>query len=507
LKKIRDIYIKRDAFTLVELLAVIVILAIILAIAMPSISGVIKNSTKNAFESNAKLIIDTIKNKTLIDSNYDVSAINVGNLKNELGVNDQNYQSIKVKMDDNNIDIEAIGKNKWDDLGVYGTRNDLVVFNLDTGLTPTADSCFVFDALTGTINDYLYTSPSCPSNVVIPSQIGGAIVRSLGDDSFSGKSLVSATISPSVTSIGYNAFNDNLLTSVDMSDNVTYIDNYAFQYNSLTSIDLPDTVTYIGNYAFGGNNLISANIPAGITILNEGVFSDNQLTNITFHNNIASIGVYAFDTNQLTSITIPSSVTSIGSRAFSKNQLSSVTLNQGLKTIDKEAFTWNKLTSITIPSSVTSIGEGAFNSNLLPDAQAFIYARKTDGSVDNTVLASYGGSKTSGVVIPSNVTTIGNRAFEFNSLSSITIPATVTSIGSYAFSTNSLSSITIPNSVNSVGDWAFFSNSITTITMGKTGTTLGNYLLTPNNNFRTSYVTGGAGTYKGTQTGTSWIKQ
>jgi type IV pilus assembly protein PilA len=46
LKKIRDIYIKRDAFTLVELLAVIVILAIILAIAMPSISGVIKIQLK-----------------------------------------------------------------------------------------------------------------------------------------------------------------------------------------------------------------------------------------------------------------------------------------------------------------------------------------------------------------------------------------------------------------------------------------------------------------------------
>ena len=47
---------KRNGFTLVELLAVIVILAIILVIAVPSIMNTIDDAKKGSFESSAKLI-------------------------------------------------------------------------------------------------------------------------------------------------------------------------------------------------------------------------------------------------------------------------------------------------------------------------------------------------------------------------------------------------------------------------------------------------------------------
>ncbi len=56
---------KKKGFTLVELLAVIVILAIILAIAVPSISTMMTNARKSAFEDNVKLIIKGIDYKVL----------------------------------------------------------------------------------------------------------------------------------------------------------------------------------------------------------------------------------------------------------------------------------------------------------------------------------------------------------------------------------------------------------------------------------------------------------
>ncbi|MDD2470217.1 MAG: prepilin-type N-terminal cleavage/methylation domain-containing protein, partial [Bacilli bacterium] len=54
---------KKKEFTLVELLAVIVILAIILAIAVPGITRLIESTTKSAFTSDAKKIIKAVENK------------------------------------------------------------------------------------------------------------------------------------------------------------------------------------------------------------------------------------------------------------------------------------------------------------------------------------------------------------------------------------------------------------------------------------------------------------
>ncbi|MEF2690303.1 MAG: type II secretion system protein, partial [Bacilli bacterium] len=49
---------KKKGFTLVELLAVIVILAVILVIAVPQIMSVIESARKGSIESTAKLIAE-----------------------------------------------------------------------------------------------------------------------------------------------------------------------------------------------------------------------------------------------------------------------------------------------------------------------------------------------------------------------------------------------------------------------------------------------------------------
>ena len=55
----------KKGFTLVELLAVIVILAIILAIAVPSITGILNSAKRSSFEADVKLIIKGIEYKML----------------------------------------------------------------------------------------------------------------------------------------------------------------------------------------------------------------------------------------------------------------------------------------------------------------------------------------------------------------------------------------------------------------------------------------------------------
>lgn len=52
----------KKGFTLIELLAVIVILAVLLGIAIPKVSQYITNSRKDSFVSQAKYIVDSVRN-------------------------------------------------------------------------------------------------------------------------------------------------------------------------------------------------------------------------------------------------------------------------------------------------------------------------------------------------------------------------------------------------------------------------------------------------------------
>lgn len=87
----------KKGFTLVELLAVIVILAVILAIAVPGISNMTKSAKKSAFEDNVKLIIKGIEHAIL---NADLEgtarpktgAANAG----DFGANASDYASFSI---------------------------------------------------------------------------------------------------------------------------------------------------------------------------------------------------------------------------------------------------------------------------------------------------------------------------------------------------------------------------------------------------------------------------
>ena len=86
-KKIEELRNREEGFTLVELLAVIVILGIIVAIAIPAVGNVIDRADKNATEAEDALVVDAarlyvttnredknfpkeIEVKTLIDEGY-----------------------------------------------------------------------------------------------------------------------------------------------------------------------------------------------------------------------------------------------------------------------------------------------------------------------------------------------------------------------------------------------------------------------------------------------------
>ena len=118
---------KKNAFTLIELLAVIVILAVILVIAIPRILDVIETSKKDSFKNSAQLIADSAEKKKVSDKllGKDESIT----CKDVAKINDEDYKSCIISFDsDGNAKVNMTGKGKFDGLKITnGTKENAEV--------------------------------------------------------------------------------------------------------------------------------------------------------------------------------------------------------------------------------------------------------------------------------------------------------------------------------------------------------------------------------------------
>ena len=179
-----------------------------------------------------------------------------------------------------------------------------------------ATSSTCFDTNNGEITGYRTKGQStaqCPNNVVIPKDINGTLI----------------------TSIGPMAFFMHRLTAVSIPSSVTSIGSAAFSMNHLTAITIPSSVSNIGSTAFSMNELRTVSIPSSVTSIQEGAFSSNKLTTVSIPSSVTSIGPSAFDSNNLTTVEIPASVNSLGQHSFctggTLRQLDSVHIDSNSK--------------------------------------------------------------------------------------------------------------------------------------------------------------------------------
>ena len=322
----------------------------------------------------------------------------------------------------------------------------------------------------------------------------------------------------SVTNISGSAFFQlSTLVSVDFSlcSNLLRIESDAFKGCGLTSLSLPASLQFIGNDAFKLCPIASVTLPASLEFIGDGAFAETSLASVTVNANLKSIGDYAFSKCPLVSLVLPASLESIGDGAFNECKLTSLDLSacDKLESIGAGAFQKSRLTAVDLAScaKLDSIGANAFAENYSRDAngvmsgndksalsltvhanlkmigvQAFkdcniasvdflhcvhlqdVALNAFDASVayylykyvyfnDTVTLTHSVVQNVTDVVIPSNVTHIGEDAFSSSGVTSVTFPISLVSIGVKSFESCKLLAVDLSDCIHleSIGDTAF----------------------------------------------------
>ena len=311
---------------------------------------------------------------------------------------------------------------------------------------------FATDSKLETIGAYAFTSCTSIEELQLP-----ATLTTIGNNAFSGCTSIEKV----------NSDTDGKLT---LPASVTAIGSYAFQnLDLITNVVIPNTVTDIGQYAFYSCDAVeSITLPfVGSSADSTSSFSyvmgsiPNTLKNVTISADTTIPTSAFYGCSKIESITIPATTTSIGDNAFdsctSLKRLNSTTdgeFNIPANVTNIQTYTFRKcdaMTKVIIPASVTHIGSYAFYNCALLEEVAFVANSQlsTIGSYvfsNCTKLAKVNSATAGELILPENLLTIGDYAFQNLSLiTKIVVPDGVTSIGLGAFNgCSALTDITLP---------------------------------------------------------------
>lgn len=294
----------------------------------------------------------------------------------------------------------------------------------------------------------------------------------------------------------------NNVTEIVIEDGITHVGNYCFSnLAKVTTVTIPESVTSIGDYGFNAESMLtSCDLPSGLTSIGASAFNNcKKMTSLTIPQGVTSIGASAFNGWELvTELEIPGSVQTIGNFAFKNwNALTSLTLNEGLVSLGEATFSQAQITEVQLPATLQTMRYDSFSCYQL---EAYTVAEgSTHFAAEDGVLYTYGyeelvvcphakegvvtinpactaiGSNAfyecfgiTGIVLPDNLTSIGDSAFNYTSITEMTVPATVTSMGLSPFEyCNELVTVNYLANVAALPNYCFaYCYNLQTVTLG-----------------------------------------
>ena len=460
---------KKKGFTLVELLAVIVILAVILVIAVPKIMDTITNAKEGTFVSSAKLIASQAEKKYVENQVLGITDTIECSDVSKTASSDYDYCNITFDSD-GKASVTLTGKGKFEGMAVCdGSKTEGVLS--DNCYTDSA--CFAYEELKtvsdfdivsydACVNYFLGTAYVSENNTsylsvndltdkiyVMPiEQAAEPEVPELIDAVCKGDSYQGETLKDI---INYGYINVNDLEDSGAIGNVVYgeslgaiITGYDYENESCGSdVLVPNSINgapviEIGGYAF----TIEGESTDGVTGTSNA--KNNKYNIMPLGSNAEVMPIVSAGPEKIgvgiTSVRLPNTIEYIGMHAFDGNDITG-TLDLSnlakLTNIGEYAFSLNQISTIKLPSEISYIGNYAFSNNSL------------SGTLN---LGGY-----------DKLTSIMGHAFENNQITSVVLPDNLKYIWSFVFQNNRITSVSFPKELIEINQEAFYNNNITGI--------------------------------------------
>ena len=392
---------KKRGFTLVELLAVIVILAVILIIAMPKISDVIKNSKESSLETTAKLIASQAEKKytenQVLDGSSTIKCSDVAK------ISDADYESCNITFDSKgNAKVSIVGKGKFEGLQVVDGTKDSAKASTKKDIVETAAKYFSYEDITVVSNVIVEDVNKCTSYLqtmgMTEEQATTLCTTNQATGGITLQQAVSKGIIPSRDyetaglkvetrdGISITGYQIGTVSNVEVKD-----ENKCKSYlQTLGGTEEQATTLCTTNQAVNGLTLQQAvskgRIPssdyetAGLKVTYEnGGGTDVVIPSQIDGKPVAAIGNSAFrdsDTGLglgITSVIIPNTITSIGVNAFKGNKLTNVEIPSSITRIGDYAFADNKITLVKFPSTLITLGCSVFYRNPIMEDSSYSF--------------------------------------------------------------------------------------------------------------------------------------
>ena len=319
-------------------------------------------------------------------------------------------------------------------------------------------------------------------NLVIPAEIDGQAVTTIGANAFSSGTFETVTVSNGITTIGNDAFSSCAnLKQVTLANSVTSIGSGAFRScGKMEHIAFSSNLTSIGSGAFWGCNVLEEiNLPEGLLSIGDEAFgSCHSLTEVTLPASLTTLGGRTFPyCQQLESFRVAkgsNSFTVQDGVLFDKDMTTLIAYPAQKKgasyqfpasvTSVRSAFCLNSyLTSLTLSANTRDLDslfmESCYNLTDYYVADGNTVYESVDGvlfSKDRSELVRYPcGRKTAAYTVPNGVTQIGGYAFWGVSLPGVTLPEGLTAISYCAFENSGISEILFPESLQTLDSSCF----------------------------------------------------